>query len=245
MPDDIIDYLNQLERPSPTPMATPQPVNPFADLPPLMKTIIDKELSAEINADIEQKHRLTEPQGDAMMDVIRKVIFRTITPNELLTTVQRDIKLDTRQATELTIDLLGRRFLPMEWYIGDVQGIIRRLGGHAEDYLLEAKRNYPEVYAKAPSTEAENAHPVLDDFEQRISTMTGKAEILLRLTGLSSVVEEAMNRNRLPRNIGEGVMRQLEAVSYAINTHDLNPFEVQSIKRKLKKIIGQVETIAQ
>ena len=242
MPNDIIDYLKQLESPTPPPAEDKKPVTPFSDLPELMKTIINKDISSEINIDIEQKHRLTPSQGDKMMDIIRQMIFRTITPTELLPTLQRDLKLDLKRATDLTIDLLGRRFIAMEWYLGDAQSIIRRLGGQAEDYLLEAKRNYPEVYEeKKPAGAGPSDHPILDDFEQRISTLAGKAEILLRLTGLSTTVEEAVGNDKLTRSDGEGIIRQLEAMSYAINTKDLNPFEVQSIKRKMKKVISHIE----
>jgi len=245
MSDDLIHFLNEFERPAPPSVAPPKPASPFSDLPPLMKTIIDKEISAEINLAIERKHHLNPKQGNQMMEDIRKILFRTITPSELLTAVQRDLKLDTKPATDLTIDLLGRRFLPMEWYIGDVQTILRRLGGPVEEYLSEAKKNYPEVYARPePGVAAgDEEHPLMELFDQRIVTLAGKAEILLRLTGLSSVVEERMNQDKLPRKDGEEIMRQLESVSYAINTRDLNPFEVQAIKRNLKRTIDQIDSL--
>lgn len=225
--------------------------NVFADVPPLMKYIIDSVISAELNALIEKNNRLTSDQGDAMMKLIRKVILKTIQPAELIGAIQREVGLDSDRAKKLALDLLGYRFLPMEWYVGPVQAYIHDLGGNVQEYLREARKNYPEVYSPKtvePSAASEGGaetHPILRDFESRIGTNRGKAEILLRLTGLSAELESAVQAGQLEAAEGQRLMQQLEAVSYAINTRDLNPFEIQSIRRQLNRLIDRIEGLSQ
>ena len=225
-------------------------VSPFTNLPPLLKTIIDKEETVDVNIEIANSNKLTDEQGDKMMGVIRKILFKTITPRELLETVKHDIGLSDAKAKVLTLDLLGRRFLPMEWYIGDVKSLIKEMDGDVERFLVEAQQRYPEVYApqeaktETDSEEVEtildNEPPILRDFEDRLTSFRGRAEILLRLTGLSGDVEEAMKTGALTKEAGEKLLQQLDSLSYAINTKDLNPFEVQSLHRKLSKVLQQI-----
>lgn len=247
MPDELIDYLNQLDHPTPPPAVATKTANPFRDLPALMKTIIDKDISAEMNMTIEQANGLTPTQGDRMMGVIRKVILKTIGPEQLVETIKRDVNLDDERAKKLALDLLMKRFLPMEWYIGKVQPLIQQLGGNIAESLAEARQRYPEVYspkptAAGPTAEVSQDHPILKNFDERATTLKGQADILLRLTGLSSQIEAAVAAGRLTQPDGERLMQDLDAVSYAVNTQDLNPFEINSIKRKIRKIIARVET---
>ena len=229
--------------------STSQPVqtSAFTALPDLMKSIIDREESAEINVDIVEKNRLSDDQGQEMMGVIRKIILRTITPRELLDTIRRDVKgLSDEQARKLALDLLGRRFLPMEWFIGNVENLIKELGGNLEIYQAEARKIYPEVYeigatekpaAKSVTTGSLVEHPILKEFDERLGTFKGKAEVLLRLTGLSSEVEQAVKDGKILPAEGDRLLKQLDGISYAVNTQDLNALEVESLKRGIRKVL--------
>lgn len=255
--DLLLSYLDHPDGlPAPAPVAIK--ISPFSVLSTLMKSVIDREESVTINIDIEKKNNLTHDQGDKMMSVIRKVILQTIRPNELVATIQKEIGLDEARAKKLALDLLGRRFLPMEFYLGSIRPLIQQLGGNVEQYLAEAKKLYPEVYAApvlaptapepaaAPSTQPETtSHPILSNFDQRLTSFQGRAEILLRLTGLSAQVEDAIKAKKLSIPDGQQFMQQLDAVSYAINTQDLNPLEVQSIKRRLTKLLAKFESVGQ
>ncbi|MBI2984256.1 MAG: hypothetical protein HYY50_01380 [Candidatus Kerfeldbacteria bacterium] len=227
----------------------PEPTNPFAQLPSLMQQVLNHEENIDVNMAIEQSNGLTAKQGDQMMGVIRKIILKVMKPAELVATIKQDIVLDDDRAKKLALDLLGRRFLPMEWYIGKVQPLIHELGGNVAEYLAEVKKLYPEVYApaQAPTTvpsPTDTEHPLLRDFDQRVSSLKGKGEILLRLTGLSSQVEEAVKAEQLEPDAGERMMQELDAMSYAVNTQDLNPFEINSLKRKLRRILSQLSATA-
>lgn len=229
-----------------------QPTSPFVSLPPLMQQVLDHEENIDVNMAVENDNGLSRQQGDAMMGVIRKIILKIIAPAALVETIKRDVGLADERAKKLALDLLGRRFLAMQWYIGNVEGLIEQLGGRVEPYLTEAKRRYPEVFAPSEKTlaaaepAAEPSTPddgLLRDFDRRITTAGGRAEILFRLTALGARLDALMADGALSQSDGESLMKQLDAVSYAVNTQDLNPFEVQSIKRRLTRLMRQIHAL--
>jgi hypothetical protein len=221
----------------------------FGKLPDLMKSVIDREENSEINSAIESKNKLTAAQGDAMMGVIRSIILQTIRPDELVSVIQRDIHLDEPQAKKLALDLLGERFLPMEFYLGPIRPLIEQLGGNVNEYLVQARQRYPEVYAPKTETpkpsegETGSEPQLLQNFNEKVETPRGRADILLRLTGLAGQVDELMKAEKLPQADGEALLRDLDTLSYAVNTKDLNPLEVQSLKRRLRKVLGRISEI--
>jgi len=230
------------------------PTNPFIQLPDLMKTILLHEENIEINIAIEKNNQLTADQGDRMMGVIRKIILQTIRPDELVLTIQHDLGLDEVRAKKLALDLLGQRFLPMQWYVGNVESLIRELNGNVDEYIAQSKKNFPEVYSPKPETvPTEIVEPptpivahqtLLRDFDHRLGNLRGRAEILLRLTGLSSQLEEAMSNNKITRADGEKLLQQLDVVSSAINTQDLNRLETQALKRRLTNVLRRLTDVS-
>lgn len=232
----------------------------FAQLPALMKQLLLHEENTDINIEIKKANNLTPEQGEKMMQIIRKIIFITITPRELVDVIQREVGLDNGRARKLALDLLGRRFLPMEWYIGNVERLIRDLGGKVEDYLATAKKIYPEVYEPHPtsslaanqpaasatetispmSPSAQEISPYLANLEDRLTNFKGRAEVLLRLTGLSQQIDEAIKTKQVSTEHGQELLRILDTLSYAVNTQDLNPLEIQAIKRRLTKVVTEV-----
>lgn len=217
----------------------------FGKLPDLMKQVIDHDENSEINVAIEAKNRLSKDQGDRMMEVIRQVILQTIRPDELVATLQRDLAIDETKAKKLALDLLGERFLPMEFHIGPVRPLIEQLGGNVNEYLVQARQRYPEVYAPKtePTTAAstdDSEHPLLRNFDAKVESARGRADLLLRLTGLAGRIDNLMKSEKLSQADGEEAMRNLDTLSYAINTKDLNPLEVQSLKRRLRKVLARL-----
>ncbi len=230
--------------------------SPFAKLPDLLKKVIDRDVFAQGDIEIEEQNGLTIEQGDKMMDVIRMVIFKTITPVEVVATIQRVIGLDEVRAKKLALDLLGKQFLPMQWYIGNVEGLITELGGDVAKYQAEAQKNYPEVYAPQPTPETEeptekiispfkdeaakDEPTILRNIDERLTTNKGRAEVLLRLTALSQQIDEAMKSGKFGETQGQEMLHSLDALSYAINTQDLNPLEIAAIKRRLKNVLSKL-----
>ncbi|MEK7637092.1 MAG: hypothetical protein AAB402_01715 [Patescibacteria group bacterium] len=223
--------------------------NLFTNLPDLLKDILAEDVSVDINMEIGKKYGINSKQIGVFVKVIRKVIFKTITPAELVATIKKDLGLDETKAKGMALDLLGRKFLPMQWYVGNVEGLIKELGGNLEKYVAEAKKNYPEVYAPQAKTETAPAKEpaaakdtgeepsILRQIEERLTSTKGRAEVLLRLTALSQQIEEAVKAQRLDEAAGEELLHSLDALSYAVNTKDLNPLEVAAIKRRLKNVV--------
>lgn len=257
--------------------------NILAKLPTLMKQILLHDEVVETNEAIISEHQLNDHQAVAMIGVIRKIILQTITPSGLVDALVKDLGLELEKAKALALDLLGRRFIPMEWYIGGVSEEIRKLGGDPIRFEAEAKKIYPEVYqpttvdevptsltpaewsSRLPnpynddgserqlSTEqsllatdqesnpATHTEPtILHQLDERLTTTKGRAEILLRLTAVSQQIESAMHSGGLTETKGQDLLHTLDALSYAVNTKDLNPLEINAIKRRLKSVLGQL-----
>lgn len=232
-------------------------VNILAQVPDLMKAILDHDENADINMAIEDKHKLSPKQCDAMMAVMREVILQTVEPSRLVAVLQKELELDEPKAKALALDLLGWRFLPMEWYLGPIEPLIRELGGDPKGYIYLIAPIYPEVYgdmlaemqeaeqSESQSSEqtasAEKQEPtILHSIDDRLTTNKGRAEVLLRLTALSQQIEEAGKAKTLNENEAQELMHSLDTLSYAVNTQDLNPLEIAAIKRRLKNILAKL-----
>lgn len=219
--------------------------NALLALPELVKSILTHEENIDINIDIERGNNLTLEQGNGMMRVIQEVLFKTHRLDELPTVLRDELKIDQSRAKKLALDLLGRRFLPLEFYLGPVQPMIKDLGGNPATYLAEAKKIWPEAYGLPPAADEEGeSEPVstagwsiLEEFEERMALPRGKEEILLRLTGVSAAVDEQARQGSIAPADAEKITAQLDQLGYIINTHDLNSFEIQSIKRRLARIL--------
>lgn len=218
----------------------------YANFPPLLRQVLSSRALVEILMDIGKQYHLTKPEQKVMVLLVDEIVIQQEQPKNLVERIQHDMGLEEDKAQNVAKDLLGRVFLPMEWYLGSIEPLLHELGGNVGEYTAEARQRFPEVYApvqQPPEQQAEAAlHPLLENFEDKVSTLRGKADILLRLTGLSTDVEDLMHNNQLSQEEGERMMRDLEAVSYAVNTQDLNPFEVSSIKRKIKKVLDHLPT---
>ena len=226
----------------------PQPVSPFAGLPELLKSVLSHEENTDINLEIQSAHKLTPAQRQGMMKIIQGVILKNIVPANLVKSIQTELQLDVDQATSLARDLLSRRFLAMEWYIGPVQPLIEQLGGDVQTALRDIQRRYPELFPETSGVLDENvftdSYHLLANFNEWIGTTEGKEEILLRLTNVSMQMEEAIKDGRIPEAEGQKLMADLDAVSYAVNTQDLNHFETHSMRRQIEKFLEAIENRA-
>ncbi len=218
------------------------------NLPDLMKTVLNNPAMVENSIKLEEKYYLSPSRHKAMIFLEGDVAVKNVIPNGVLHIVQKDIVANDQQAKQFTVDFLGLICLPMQWYIGNVEGLIKELGGNLEPYLAEAKKNYPEVYtpvsaqpapAKEPAAAKDTGEEpsILRQIEERLTSAKGRAEVLLRLTALSQQIEEAVKTQRLDAAAGQELLHSLDALSYAVNTKDLNPLEVAAIKRRLKNVV--------
>jgi hypothetical protein len=242
----------------------------------MMQSVLSHEENGELTLRVADDHDLSRDQRKALVHIVQFVILQQVRPQDVPERVEKDLQLGRQEARQVACDLLGWRFLPMEWYIGPVQPVIRNLGGDPEHYLAELREIYPEVFLGAPlfpepkpdpedpmtaynekiaaadqqqaeaapemSTRSEE-FGILDEFLERLGSESGRAEILLRLTGLSSTLEERMDAGAITREVGEGFLERLESIANAIETRDMNPLEMQSLRRRMQRILEDLTTL--
>jgi len=174
-----------------------------------------------------------------MMQVIRKILLQTLHPRDLIPELRSQLALEAPDAVALGLDLLGERFLPLEWYLGEVQPLIKELGGDLPSYVRLAHDRFPEVYEQpqppAPVSQ-EQQQDIFDRFSSLLVSPEGRAELLFRLTAWSSVVDAKMAEGGLAREAGEKLLAELESAATSIETRDLSPLEVQSMRRRLQRL---------
>lgn len=236
----------------------------IATLPPLMQKVVDNPNLVTAAETLEETHRLNGTQAKFMIELEASIIAKEFPPSAVSQQVKQGMNFDDDRAKSFSRDFLGLICLPMQWYIGNVEDLIRQLGGNVDQYLAEAKKRYPEVYQAAPAPTAAPVAPapsavvatkptaqpsasssLLDGLEERLTTFRGRAEVLLRMTALSQQVETAINAKVIDDSRGQALLQALDALSYAVNTQDLNPLEVQAIKRRLAKVVAETESLKQ
>lgn len=82
---------------------------------------------------------------------------------------------------------------------------------------------------------------ILKDFDQRLESFAGRAEILLRLTGLGTDIEDGVKAGKIQAEAGEQQIATLDSISSAINSRDLNPFEVNALHRRLTRLVDDLQ----
>lgn len=232
-------------------------------LPDLAKSILQHDETTDFNGEIIDRFKLNSSQTKALMKLLQLLIMKVLSPKDLIVRVENDLLLPHEQARLVTLEVLGWRALPLEWYLGPVQPVIKNLGGQPEQYLPGLHRIYAEVYSGAPLqldpkpdeddpfieyekettavTSPSHHAEILNHFAEHLGNFAGRAEILLRLTGLGTELEERAKAGTLEKAKAEKMIADLDAMSNAINTRDLNPFEVQALHRRLSRMLGDLE----
>ncbi len=222
-------------------------------LPPLMRQILNNEALVSQAITLGEKYHLSPQQETALMEIEREVIAQNLKVIDIEMRIRNSLQIDATLSQQIARDFLGMIILPMEWYLGPVQPLIQKLGGQTEIYFDQAKKNFPEIYRQSPTSQPIQTEQgilskatstispaILENFDDRLTSFKGRAEVLLRLTGLSSHLEEMMKNKQVSTEEGQQLMQQLDSISYAVNTQDLNQFEVQSIKRHLTKVLDRI-----
>lgn len=226
-------------------------------LPPLMQRLTKHHGLVDHGIILEDKYRLNAQQSKTMMELETSIIAQEFPPTAVLEHVNKDMGLDSATAKKFAIDFLGLICLPMQWYIGNVEGIIRELSGDVAAFQAQVMKTFTDLYGQAagatdqgqttvptaPPTVEDGSEPsILHDLTERLTTQHGRAEVLLRMTALSQQIEDEVQAKHISGEIGEGLLHGLNALSYVVNTQDLNSLEVAAIKRRLKSILTNFET---
>lgn len=218
--------------------------------------LVRKELQAALSRII-RSYTMTDEQRHTVVLIVGDTSVGAIPFTQFIPKL-KETKIDEATCNKMAIELLGEFFLPLQWHLGNVEKIITELGGDAAKYITMAKQNYPEVYApkiissvtpdsgtlsddSMAKTDDESGEPkILHNIDERLTSAHGRAEVLLRLVALSQKIEAAGKSGKLSEQETGELLHGLDALSYAVNTQDLNPLEMAAIKRRLKTIIGKV-----
>lgn len=222
-------------------------------LPPLMKQLTKHHGLVDQAIALEDKYRLNGQQAKTMMNLEASIIAQDIQPGAVLDHVNREMGMDSATAKKFAVDFLGMICLPMQWYIGNVENIIQQLSGDLRTYQAQVATVFADLYGTAEDRGEEvpaattsggsvieaNEPPIVQHIAERLTTTKGRAEVLLRMTALSQEIETAASTNRIGQDVSQQLMHSLDALSYAVNTQDLNPLEIAAIKRRLKSVLAQ------
>lgn len=225
----------------------------LANLPPLMKELIQHPGFIDQAIAIEDKYHLNDKQARTMLGFRSSLISHEVAPQVVSNMITQQMNMDPAEAKKFAVDFFGMICLPMQWYVGDVELLIKVLGGDVNHFHAEAKRIFPEVYGiqapppqtiitttpiVSPSTTPQP--PILHNLEEKLSSNKGRAGILLHLTNLSLQIEERVAAKSMTPEVGQELIHSLDGLSYAVNTKDLNPLEIAAIKRKILAILAKL-----
>lgn len=108
------------------------------ELPEAVQQHIFSEATGDLNAQIIQRNPVVQEQRTVLFGLLKEVFVRDVPIEALEAEVAtRFSGLDAAAARNLARDIAGYRLLPLDKYLGDVDGLIRTLGGEPKDYPPE------------------------------------------------------------------------------------------------------------
>lgn len=114
----------------------------FQNLSREVKEILLMEESSEANVEMVKKFNLSEEQRKNLFVVIRGIVLKEILLDKILDEVKARLGLDEEKAKSLTCDLLGLRFLPLQFYLGNVEKYILALKGDLGFYQQRLEKMF-------------------------------------------------------------------------------------------------------
>ncbi|NQU83928.1 MAG: hypothetical protein HQ536_04425, partial [Parcubacteria group bacterium] len=106
-------------------------------LPQAVQDFVLDEERAKATTKIIEKFKLTSEQEDLFFDITDKVIFKELKLEDFSTAVQKEFGFDEKKTRDLSLEILGNVFLPLDSYLGDVSEIIKKLGGDLNKFTAE------------------------------------------------------------------------------------------------------------
>ncbi len=139
-------------------------LTPFQRLPDDIKDAMSSIENAEINGKIAEKYEITKDELPLMINIIGRVIMKGISLMDFPRALKDALNLDVETTKAMALDIAIRRLLPLKNHLGDVEGLIRKLGG-------EAPKNIPSfASAKGGSAPGGKASEGKPPFAQSIKT---------------------------------------------------------------------------
>lgn len=188
----------------------------LASLPEPVQDYLYSEQAGELNEKIISRNGLSEGQEPLLFALLRELFVRDVPVANLLTEVKSRFNLDDAKGRQLAADIAGFRLLPLDKWLGDVDGLIRTLGGDPKSYpefRVKIERRTPEEAAKevvresvattADARTQARLKGVIESFLAGVRTEAQTKEVLTRPEKIGGVGLDAATAARVLDEVRE------------------------------------------
>ncbi|MEK7546161.1 MAG: hypothetical protein AAB554_03750 [Patescibacteria group bacterium] len=145
----------------------------IAALPGPVQDYLYSEAAGDLNDKIITRNKLAEDQEPALFGLLREIFVKELAMKDLGSEVKKRFGFDELRSRQLAVDIAGFRLLPLDKWLGDVDGHIRSLGGNPAQY--------PEFRVRIEHRTPEEA--ALDIVEESV-TSVAEPRTQVRLRGV-------------------------------------------------------------
>ncbi|MCK5475575.1 MAG: hypothetical protein KAI71_03275 [Candidatus Pacebacteria bacterium] len=117
----------------------------------------------EVNSEIIEKYEMNDEQRKNMLDLNLKIIFKELTIENLPESIEKELKTDKETASQITLDLLVKKFYLARSYFPGIDDMILKLGGRIPkekprklaEQLLKREKEMEAIKEKEKAEEKE------------------------------------------------------------------------------------------
>lgn len=121
------------------------------ELPGSVQDYLYSDAAGELNDTLITRNGLAEAQEPALFGLLRELFIKEVPLPRLVDEVTARLGLEPEAAKKLALDVAGYRLLPLDKWLGDVDGYLRSLGGDPSAYpefRVPIERRTPEAAAR-------------------------------------------------------------------------------------------------
>jgi len=170
----------------------------LAALPEPVQDYLYSEQAGDLNEKIITRNKLPEGQEPILFMLLRELFVKDVPLPRLVVEIKGRFNFDDARARQLAVDIAGFRLLPLDKWLGDVDGTIRSLGGNPAQYPdFRVKIEHRTAEAAAQDIVNESITEVADPSAQ--SRLRGVVESFLAGVRTEEQTKDVLTR---PRKIG-------------------------------------------
>jgi hypothetical protein len=170
----------------------------IAELPDPVQDYLYSELAGDLNEKIIERNGLTEGQEPLLFALLREAFVGEVPMPRLIDEIKARFAFDDAKAAGLAADIAGFRLLPLDKWLGDVDGYLRTLGKDPASYpefRVQIEHRTPEAAAEEIVKESVGA---VSDVRTQ-NRLKGVVESFLAGVRTEKQTEEVLTR---PEKIG-------------------------------------------
>src|SRR5687768_14537269 len=123
----------------------------LAELPEPVQDYLYSDQAGDLNEKIINRNKITEGQEPLLFMLLRELFVKEVSLPRLVEEIKARFNFDDIKAKQLAVDIAGFRLLPLDKYLGDVDGYVRSLGANASqypDFRVKIEHRTPEAAAQ-------------------------------------------------------------------------------------------------